>query len=67
MMETITKFLSSKTFMVVIIACAVAYGLNMIMKTIKSLSDTMKKVIPYAAAAAIVIGYAMISKSKQAK
>lgn len=66
-METITKFLSSKTFMVVIIACAVAYGLNMIMKTIKSLSDTMKKVIPYAAAAAIVIGYAMISKSKQAK
>lgn len=66
-METITKFLSSKTFMVVIIACAVAYGLNMIMKTIKSLSETMKKVIPYAAAAAIVIGYAMISKSKQAK
>lgn len=66
-MEAITKFLGSKGFMTILIACAVAYGLNMVMKTITSLSDTLKKIIPYAAAAAIVIGFVIISKSKQAK
>ena len=66
-MEAITKFLGSKGFMTILIACAVAYGLNMVMKTVTSLSDTLKKVIPYAAAAAIVIGFVILSKSKQAK
>lgn len=65
MMDSLIKFLSSKSFMTIVIAGAVAYGLNMVMKTVKNLSDTMKKVIPYAAAAAIVIGVAMISKSKE--
>lgn len=64
-MEAITKFLGSKGFMTVIIAIAVAYGLNMVMKTITSLSDTLKKIIPYAAAAAIVIGFVIISKNSK--
>lgn len=64
-MEAITKFLGSKGFMTLIIACAVAYGLHVILKTITSLSDTLKKVIPYAAAAAIVIGFVMISRRKE--
>lgn len=66
-MEAITKFLGSKGFMTIIIACAVAYGLNMVMKTVTSLSGTLKKVIPYAAAAAIVVGFVIISKSNKAK
>lgn len=66
-MEAITKFLGSKGFMTIIIACAVAYGLNMVMKTVTNLSGTLKKVIPYAAAAAIVVGFVIISKSNKAK
>lgn len=66
-MKAITNFLGSKGFMTIIIACAVAYGLHMVMKTITSISDTLKKVIPYAAAAAIILGFVIITKSKESK